>query len=140
MEALSTRPRLASFRTTSFHGDNQDASDGKAKWTIQFTQTVNVGLATVGKETKVLQAVVQIELQAKASKDGAPEQQASFQGNYEAKFAYAPEVKEQEVTPLFEQEPYQYLLVAQAVPLAMTYFKREMQAMGFDARELPLGI
>lgn len=140
MEAVNLRPRLSSFRTTSFHGDNQDASDAKAKWTIQFTQTVNVGLAAVGKETKVMQALVQIELVAKASKEGAPDQQASFHGNYEAKFSYAPEVKEQDVILLFEQEPHQYLLVAQAVPLAMTYFKREMQAMGFDARELPLGI
>ncbi|MFZ5567975.1 MAG: hypothetical protein ACOY95_13345 [Pseudomonadota bacterium] len=140
MEALSIRPRLVSFRTTSFHGDNQDASDAKAKWTIQFTQTVNVGLTAVGKESKVMQAVVQIELLAKAGKEGAPEQQASFQGNYEAKFLYAPEVQEQDVVALFEQEPHQYLLVAQAVPLAMMYFKREMQAMGFDARELPLGI
>lgn len=137
---MSIRPRLVSFRTTSFHGDNQDASDAKAKWTIQFTQTVNVGLTAVGKESKVMQAVVQIELLAKAGKEGAPEQQASFQGNYEAKFLYAPEVQEQDVVALFEQEPHQYLLVAQAVPLAMMYFKREMQAMGFDARELPLGI
>ncbi len=140
MDAVKLRPRLASFRTTSFHGDNPDTSDVNAKWTIQFTQTINVGLAVVGKETKSLQAVVQIESQAKASKDGAPEQQASFQGNYEAKFAYEADVKEQDVTPLFEQEPYQYLLVAQVVPLAMMYFKREMQTMGFDPRELPLGI
>jgi hypothetical protein len=27
----------------------------------------------------------------------------------------------------------------QAVPLAMTHFRRELQAMGMDARDLPLG-
>ena len=41
---------------------------------------------------------------------------------------------------MFNHEEYQYVLVAQAFPLAMTHFRREMQSMGFDARELPLGI
>ena len=40
----------------------------------------------------------------------------------------------------FEQEPYQYMLVSQAFPLAMTHFRRELQSMGFDARSLPLGL
>jgi hypothetical protein len=41
---------------------------------------------------------------------------------------------------LIKQELFQYVLVAQAFPLAMTHFRREMQSMGFDARNLPLGL
>ena len=77
---------------------------------------------------------------AKALRDGKPDQTADFSGKYEAKFVYPPVAKESEIAPQFEQEPYQYVLVAQAFPLAMTHFRREMQAMGFDARQMPLGI
>jgi hypothetical protein len=48
-------------------------------------------------------------------------------------------VREEQVAARFATEPYQYVLVVQAVPLAMTHFRRELQAMGMDARELPLG-
>ena len=66
--------------------------------------------------------------------------QATFAGDYEAKFYYPPEVTEEAVTPLMEDTDYQYVLVAQAYPLAMTHFRRELQAMGLDARQLPLGL
>ena len=49
-------------------------------------------------------------------------------------------MQELDVVTRFDTEPYQYVLVAQVVPLAMTHFRRELQAMGVDARELPLGI
>ena len=140
MEVASLRPRLVSFRATSFHGENKAASSGKEPWNIQLTQTIEVGLGSVQNGPGPLQALVTIDLVAKATKAGAPDQVADFSANYEAKFDYSAEAKESEVVPLFEQEPYQYMLVAQAFPLAMTHFRREMQAMGFDARTLPLGI
>jgi len=85
-------------------------------------------------------AIVKIELAAKAFQVDAPEQTADFSGKYEAKFVYPVEAKADEVAARFGDEPYQYVLAAQAFPLAMTHFRRELQAMGFDARDLPLGI
>ena len=140
MEIITTRPKLMSLRTTRFHGENTAVSSGNAPWNIELTQTIEVGLATTDKPGVTLQAVVNIDLVAHASKGDAKDQKAEFSGSYEAKFDYPPEATEEKITHLFDQEAYQYVLVAQAFPLAMTHFRREMQSMGFDARELPLGI
>ena len=129
-----------SLRATSFHGENKAASSGEEPWNIQLTQTIEVGLATRQTPAASLQAVVKIDLVALASKANAKDQNAEFNGSYEAKFDYPPEATEEDIFPLFDHEPYQYVLVAQAFPLAMTHFRREMQSMGFDARQLPLGI
>lgn len=140
MEIASLRPKLVSLRATSFHGENKAASGGTEPWNIQLTQTIEVGLGVTKDVSAPLQAVVKIDLLAKASKVGAEDQIAEFNGSYEARFDYPTTVTEAKILPLFDQEPYQYVLVAQAFPLAMTHFRREMQSMGFDARELPLGI
>ena len=140
MEVASLRPKLVSFRATGFHGENKAASSGQEPWNLELTQTIEVGLGAAPNVPTPLQAVVKIDLLAKASKAGAANQVAEFSANYEAKFDYPATVTEAEVLPLFEQEPYQYVLVAQVFPLAMTHFRREMQSMGFDARQLPLGI
>ena len=140
MEVVDLRPKLMSLRTTSFHGENKAASSGTEPWTIQLTQTIEVGLAVAQDPASSLQAVVKIELIAHATKSDAEDQKANFSGSYEAKFEYPEGATEPQISPLFEREPYQYVLVAQAFPLAMTHFRREMQSMGFDARELPLGI
>ncbi len=140
MEIASLRPKLMSLRATSFHGENKAASSGKEPWRIELTQTIEVGLAVTQSPAVALQAVVKIDLVAQASKAVSKDQKAEFSGSYEAKFDYPAEVTEEKIVPLFDQEAYQYVLVAQAFPLAMTHFRREMQAMGFDASELPLGI
>lgn len=140
MEIASLRPKLVSLRATSFHGENKGASSGSEPWNIQLTQTIEVGLGAAKDVPAPMQAVVKIDLLAKASKAGVEDQVAEFNGSYEARFDYPLTVTEAQVLPLFDQEPYQYVLVAQAFPLAMTHFRREMQSMGFDARELPLGI
>ena len=140
MEIASLRPKLISLRTTSFHGENKAVSSGNEPWSIQLTQTIEVGLAAAQSVPAPLQAMVKIELVAHASKSDAEDQKAEFSGSYEAKFDYPATATEVQILPLFDQEPYQYVLVAQAFPLAMTHFRREMQSMGFDARELPLGI
>lgn len=139
MEAVNLRPKLVSFRATSFHGENKDASDPGRQWTFQLTQTIEVGLATPDKQAAAIQAVVRIDLEARALAQDA-DLSANFRGSYEAKFLYPPEATEEVIAPMFQQEPYQYVLVAQAFPLAMTHFRRELQAMGFDARQMPLGI
>lgn len=140
MEVISLRPKLISLRATRFHGENEASSSGTEPWNIQLTQTIEVGLATLQAPAASLQAIVNIDLVAHASKGDAKDQKAEFSGSYEAKFDYPPEATEEKITPLFDHEAYQYVLVAQAFPLAMTHFRREMQSMGFDARELPLGL
>ncbi|MGH8759319.1 MAG: hypothetical protein ACREVW_07380 [Burkholderiales bacterium] len=86
------------------------------------------------------QAVVKVDLRAKSTNTSSLTDSAEFSAIYEAKFNYPGDATEEAVFPLFEQEPYQYTLVAQAFPLAMTHFGRELQSMGFDARSLPLGL
>lgn len=140
MDAVNLRPRLVSFRTTSFHGENKSAADPGKQWSFQLTQTIEITLMVADTPQETLQAVARIELLAKALKEGASDQTADFVGAYEAKYSYPLGVKEAEIAPKFEHEPYRYVLAAQAFPLAMTHFRREMQSMGFDARQLPLGI
>lgn len=140
MDAVNLRPRLVSFRTIRFHGENKNAQHIGKQWSVQLTQTVEVALMVADEPEEILQAVVKIELLAKALKEGAPDQTADFVGGYEAKYSYPLGVKEIEIAPKFEHESYRYVLAAQAFPLAMTHFRREMQSMGFDARQLPLGI
>jgi hypothetical protein len=124
MEVASLRPKLVSFRVTSFRGENKALSSGQDPWNIQLTQKIEVN----------------IDLLAKAAKANAADQVAEFCASYEAKFTYPATVTEAQIAPLVDTEAYQYVLSAQAFPLAMTHFRREMQSMGFDARNLPLGI
>jgi hypothetical protein len=140
MEMTKSRPKLVSFRATSFHGENNAVSSGQEPWNIELTQSIELGLGTTQNMTVPLQAIVKIDLVANASKAGASDQTAEFKATYEAKFDYPSSSTEAEILPVFQQEPYQYALIAQVFPLAMTHFRREMQSMGFDARELPLGI
>jgi hypothetical protein len=81
-----------------------------------------------------------IKLKATATNVNDAKDQATFAGDYEAKFYYATEIVEEQVTPLMDDSEYQYLHVAQAFPLATTHFRRELQALGLDARQLPLGL
>lgn len=140
MEIARLRPRLMSFRATSFHGENKAASSGQEPWNIELTQTIEVGLGAAQNVSAPLLAMVTIDFLAKAFQVNAEENKAEFSASYEAKFDYPVTALEAEIQPLFEREPYQYMLLAQVFPLAMTHFRREMQSMGFDARQLPLGI
>ncbi|HRH06442.1 MAG TPA: hypothetical protein PK702_11525 [Burkholderiaceae bacterium] len=140
METIALRPKLKSFRATSFHGENNVSSSGQEPWNIELKQTIEVGLGAQSKTPSVLLAIVKIELDAKATKKNATDQVANFNASYEAKFEYPSQIKKEDIFPKFEQELYQYVLVAQAFPLALSHFRREMQSMGFDARNLPLGL
>lgn len=140
MEIASLRPKLVSFRATSFHGENNAASSGQEPWNIELTQTIEVGLGAAQSGSVPLLAMVKIDFLAKAFQQNVEENKAEFSASYEAKFDYPATASEADIRPLFEREPYQYMLLAQVFPLAMTHFRREMQSMGFDARQLPLGI
>lgn len=139
MEAVKPRATMRSFRALAFHGENRGEATG-TEMRLDLQQDIELGLAvpTVGRGP--LQVSVLINLKATATNEKDAKDQATFSGNYEAKFYYATEVTEAAVTPLMEDLDYQYVLVAQAYPLAMTHFRRELQAMGMDARHLPLGL
>jgi hypothetical protein len=136
---LTVRPKLVTFRAVRFYGDNP-APDSSQPWTLQTTQTVEVGLGMTAEPDQKLQAIVKIELDASATSEDGAGQPATFKGTYEGKYDYPPGTTLEQIAPLMAEEPYQYGLVSQAFPLAMTLFRRELQTLGFDARQLPLGI
>lgn len=140
MELTEQRPKLVSFRALAFHGENKGQANGTDEWTLELAQEIGLGLAVPMVPGAPLQAVVKIDLRAKSTNTNSLTDSAEFSAIYEAKFNYPSDATEEAVSPLFEQEPYQYTLVAQAFPLAMTHFRRELQSMGFDARSLPLGL
>lgn len=139
MQAIAPRPTLRSFRALAFHGENRGEATG-TEMRLDFQQNIELGLAVPSVPGGSLQVAVHINLKATATNEKDANDQASFTGDYEAKFYYVPEVAEETVAPLIEDNDYQYLLIAQAYPLAMTHFRRELQALGLDARALPLGL
>lgn len=139
MEAVKPRATLRSFRALAFQGENRGEATG-TEMRLDLQQNIELGLAVPTVVGGPLQVSVVINLKATATNEKDAKDQATFAGEYEAKFFYPVEVTEEAVTPLMEDNDYQYVLVAQAYPLAMTHFRRELQAMGMDARHLPLGL
>lgn len=139
MQAMSPRPTLVAFRVLAFRGDSRGETNDSLQM-LEMQQDIQFGMAIPNVPGAGLQVTVKIRLDAlsRMEQDSAPV--ASFSGEYEAKFHYAPEVSEATVATLLEQDDYQYLLVAQAYPLTMTHFRRELQTMGLDSRNLPLGL
>lgn len=139
MQAIKPRATLRSFRALAFHGENRGEAVG-TEMRLDLQQSIELGLAVPTVVGGPLQVAVLVNLKATATNEKDAKDQATFAGDYEAKFYYPPEVTEDAVTPLMEDDDFQYLMVAQAYPLAMTHFRRELQAMGLDARHLPLGL
>jgi hypothetical protein len=139
MEELTIRPKLFSFRVEAFSSENRTEGNGSL-WKLELKQEIQVGLAAPINADTPFQAVVKIELLADASNENDLQQTASFKGEYVAKFNFPIEAAEAVINDLIDREPYQYVLVAQAFPLAMTHFRRELQATGFNDQQLPLGI
>ncbi len=140
MEVKAQRPQLVSLRVTSFHGDNTALASPPQSLQLVLSQEIQLGLGISPEPGKRLLAMVNVQLHAKAVTDSGESAGPQFSGTYEGKFEYPEGVQESDVADRFEAELYQYVLVAQVVPLAMTHFRRELQAMGVDARKLPLGI
>lgn len=140
MEAVNLRPKLVSFRATRFHGENPASSNKSQPLTLELTQTIEVGLAVSTDQEGKFQAIVKIDFLALAKQVDTAEKAAEFTAGYEGQYDYALGVVEEQLTPLLDQEAYQYMLVAQSFPLAMTHFRRELQSFGVDARDLPLGL
>lgn len=133
------RPVLRSFRVLASNGQNRGEAAG-ANMRLEVQQEIEVGLAVPDVAGAPLMLGVRVKLDAKATNENDTSDVATYAGEYEARFYYAAGVAEDTITPLLDDHEYQYVLVAQAFPLAMTHFRRELQAMGLDARELPLGL
>lgn len=140
MEVVEQRPRLMSLRVTHFHGDNTAPAHPPQQLKLELSQEIEVGLGSSLAPDGPMLALVKVALRASATTPEGAATGAEFEGRYEGKFEYPAGVTEEQITARFVTEPYQYVLVAQVVPLAMTHFRRELQAMGLDARELPLGL
>lgn len=140
MEIVALRPRLVSFRATKFHGDNSASAHPPRQLKLELKQIIEVGLGASMASDGRLQALVKVDLKANATTPEGEAVGAEFSASYEGKFEYPENVREEQIASRFELEAYQYVLVAQVIPLAMTHFRRELQAMGLDARELSLGL
>lgn len=139
MQVTSIRPKLVSFRVEAFNGENRSEGNGSL-WKLELKQEIKLAIAAPSKADAPFQAVVKIELLADACNEIDQQQTAKLKGEYVAKFNFPLETAEPAVNEFIDQEHCQYALVAQAFPLAMTHFRRELQATGFDGRQLPLGI
>lgn len=140
MSAVNTpRPTLRSFRVLGLSSKNNgDAAGAKMRLTVQ--QEIEVGLAVPNTPEAPLMVGVVIKLDATATNEADASDIATCAAEYEARFIYAPGLEEAAANALLDDRDYQYALVAQAFPLAMTHFRRELQSMGLDARDLPLGL
>lgn len=138
-ELTIPRPVLSSFRVLASNGENRGEATGP-RIRLQLQQEIEFALAVPDVAGAPLMVGVRVKLQAKATDENDASDTATYAADYEAKFYYPAGVTEDAVTPLLNDHEYQYVLVAQVFPLAMTHLRRELQAMGLDARELPLGL
>lgn len=136
---MTLRPKLATFRVEAFSSDNRTPSDG-SPWDAKLENTIEIGAAVPTAPGQPIQGVVKLMLQANAHDTRAPQITATFRGEYIGLFVYPDEATEPDVMTLIASDDHQYLLSAQVFPLAMSHFRREMQATGFDGRNLPLGL
>ena len=141
MDSPSSRPRLVSFRVLSFSGENKLPNVSGNEIGFEMTPIIDLGLALPGTPDGQMQGMVNIRITGRAAKKDAPDESlADFSASYEARFVYPKEAAEAEISARFERESHQYMLVAQAFPLASSHLRRELIAMGFNVGNLPLGL
>jgi hypothetical protein len=68
------------------------------------------------EEANPLEALVRIQLTEKPHRKMNKTSPSEILMRYEARFIYPPEVKEPDISPRFEREPYQYMLVVASIP------------------------
>ncbi|MDP1606575.1 MAG: hypothetical protein Q8L93_08060 [Rhodocyclaceae bacterium] len=141
MDTPALRPRLMTFRVIEFNSRNAMPSATRLEVSFSMTPIIEIGLGVPAAPEGTFEALVSIRMEGKATlKDAPDESLAEFSASYEARFAYPPNTTEAELQPRFEQESHQYMLAAQAFPLAASHFRRELMAMGFQVMNLPLGL
>lgn len=141
MDTPGLRPRLVSFRVLSFSATNNLPNVTESEIGFEMTPAIELGLALPATPDGQIQAFVNIQITGRAALKAAPDNSlADMFASYEFRFVYPKEANEAEVSPIFDREPHQYLLAAQAFPLAASHFRRELMAMGFNVENLPLGL
>lgn len=142
MDAPNLRPRLVWFRVVSFSAVNNLPNLTETEIGFEMTPTMDLGLALPDTpDGRPIQGLVNIQMKGRAALKTAPEESlADFSASYQACFSYPKEATEADVSARFERETHQYMLVAQAFPLASSHFRRELMAMGFNLGNLPLGL
>ncbi|MBL8399540.1 hypothetical protein [Accumulibacter sp.] len=130
-----------SFRVLSLSTENKLPNVTGNEIGFEMTPVIDLGLALPCAPGGQMQGMVNIRITGRAAKKDAPDESlAVFSASYEALFLYPKEADEADVSARFEREMHQYMLVAQAFPLASSHFRRELMAMGFNLDNLPLGL
>lgn len=141
MDTPSLRPRLVGFRVLSFSATTNLPNVAETEIGFEITPDIKLGLALPTTPDGQMQALVTIQIKGRAALKTAPDDSlADISARYEGRFVYPQDANEADVSARFEREPHQYMLVAQAFPLASGHFRRELMAMGFNVGNLPLGI
>jgi len=130
---------LRSFRVVSVSGQHNERAVG-SELQIALHNDIELGLSVPSVAGAPLVVDVRIKVTATATDTPDADELAALASTYVGRFLYDDGITEATVAPLLERRRYQYELAAQVYPLVMTHFRRELQSMGLDARELPLGL
>jgi hypothetical protein len=142
MDAPHLRPRLTSFRVLAFHVTNHAPDMASDQIGFELTPSIELALGVPIPPNEVLDGMVRISIKGHTTHEGtAPNQPlAEFSAVYEARYTYPLGSTEAQISPRFESETHQYMLVAQAFPLASSHCRRELAMMGFAVGGMPLGL
>lgn len=141
MDSPALRPRLMTFRIAKFNTQNELSSATTGEVFFEMKPEIELGLIKPAQSDGIFEAIATIRITGRATLKESPNSLlAEFSAVYEARFKYPPDTTDAELSPRFEHEPHQYMLAAQAFPLASSHFYQELTAMGFNVGNMPLGI
>jgi hypothetical protein len=147
------RPLLRLFHVKKAHFSNALSEKQAMRFRLERQIAVEFQIPTESEEISssetmsdvthrdVIRCFVDIDLTAQfVDMDEKPVDGVIASATYRASFGFNDDVQASEVTLAAESEPYQYLFVAQAFPLAAQHFKGQLASMGMNSKEMPLGI
>lgn len=147
MELTEVRPRLLAFRVLRYTGQTPALPLNTPNSRLRVDQNIELSLqppdtqaGAAAPDKASAGAIVRITINASFVAQPHVTHEDAFSGTYEARFIYSSTPSASDLQALFSQEQHQYLLSAQAFPLAMAHFQRQLHAFGLSVRELPLGI
>jgi hypothetical protein len=133
------RPVLRNFRVLASKGENRGEAAG-TQMQLQLQQEMEFALAVPDVAGAPLMVSVRVKLETKATNENDANDVATYAANYEAQFYYPAGVTEDAVTPLLDDHEYQYVLVAQVFPLAMTHFPARAASHGLGRPRATVGL
>lgn len=131
-------PVLRSLRVISFSSSNP--IEGSVPVTIKVGQEIDIALAIPSVTEGPLAIEIKIAITATATPETKKDFAGEFAGKYLVRFVFDAGITEEMVSGLMEMREYQYMLSAQAFPIAMSHFQRELLATGINPRPIPLGL